>query len=93
MLQNAQQERVRGNKALFLIEAIGVVEELLFVVHLWVLCHQLPFFPLLGSFQTRVLAPGQRKRPHPSPHRSRPYAIWIPSEVVLAFQYHKVVKI
>ena len=138
MLQNAQQELVRGNKALSLTETIGVGEGLLFVVHLWVRCH------LLGSSQTGVRAPGatqacpilhgmgrkatlasppdptpqwvgqeriivghqgdasvpihsaegvqigqmvepqqgRRKRPHPSPHRSRPYANWIPSEVV-----------
>ncbi len=68
MLQSVLQERVRGNKALSLTGAIGVVEGLLFVVHLWVRCYQLPFFPLLGSF-------------------------WIPSEVVLTFQYHKVIKI
>jgi hypothetical protein len=51
MLQNVQQEGVRGNKALSLIEAIGVVKDMLFVVHLWVLCYLLSFFPVLGSFQ------------------------------------------
>src|SRR6266566_1731148 len=58
MLQSVLQERVRGNKALSLTGAIGVVEGLLFVVHLWVRCYQLPFFPLLGSSQTGVRAPG-----------------------------------
>ncbi len=48
MLQNAQQELVRGNKALSLTETIGVGEGLLFVVHLWVRCHLLSFFPSVG---------------------------------------------
>jgi len=48
MLQNSQLERVGGNKALSLTETIGVGEGLLFVVHLWVRCHPLPFFPSVG---------------------------------------------
>ena len=76
MLQNVQQERVRGNKALSLIEAIGVVEDMQFVVHLWVLCYLLPFYSSVvfisphrsrskagGTGTNHRRTPGRRKRP------------------------------
>ena len=76
MLQNVQQERVRGNKALSLIEAIGVVKDMLFVVHLWLLCYLLPFYSSVvfisphrsrskagGTGTNHRRTPGRRKRP------------------------------
>lgn len=60
MLQNVQQERVQGYKALFLTGAIGVGEDVQFVVHVWVVWDRLPFYSSVGFI---------------SPRRSRPKAV------------------